>query len=202
MFLINYLIIESSIYEKIKVAVIVISVIALIVGILAFVPFTRDMGMKIWYPTEFSEIVQNKSEMFEVEEELIYAVIRTESSFEPEAQSGVGAKGLMQMTDGTFEWVQELLGAEEILPADYLFEPEINIHHGTYFLSFLMDYYGNVDTALAAYNAGMGNVASWLEDPEYSKDGVTLYEIPFLETKNYVKKVNEAMTVYKNLYNL
>ncbi len=188
--------------KKIKVTVIIITVMICIVGLLAVIPFTRDMGMKIWYPTDFSEIVEEKAELFGVDEELVYAVIRTESSFDPNAQSSAGAKGLMQMTDGTFEWVQELLGAQEVLPPENLFEPEINIHHGVYFLSFLIDYYENTDTALAAYNAGMGNVASWLEDPEYSEDGVNIDDIPFPETRSYVKKVNDALLIYRNLYNL
>jgi len=71
---------------------------------------------------------------------------------------------------------------------------------GCFYLSYLIDHYKNIETALAAYNAGMGNVSSWLEDKKYSKDGKTLTEIPYSETAKYVRRVRSLRKIYKILY--
>ena len=84
------------------------------------------------------------------------------------------------------------------IKGDYDFtDPETSIMLGCHYLRHLIDIYGNVDTALAAYNAGMGNINSWLKNPDCSKDGKTLYYIPFPETRSYVQKVNESWEYYK-----
>ena len=81
-----------------------------------------------------------------------------------------------------------------------LYDPEINIKMGCWYLNNLIEQFGNVDTALAAYNAGSGNVRQWLQDSEYSKDGETLYNIPFAETKKYVDKIKVNYKMYQYLY--
>ena len=65
---------------------------------------------------------------------------------------------------------------------------------------YLEDYYKDIETALAAYNAGMGNVSGWLKDEKYSSDGVTLKDIPFGETKRYVERVKKLQVIYEILY--
>ena len=82
----------------------------------------------------------------------------------------------------------------------FLVMAETNIRFGCHYLRHLIDVYGNIDTALAAYNGGMGNVYSWLNDSRYSDDGVTLKYIPFSETRNYVVKVNSSWEHYKEMY--
>ena len=89
--------------------------------------------------------------------------------------------------------------ADYIVEYDYM-DPETNIRFGCHYLRHLIDVYGNIDTALAAYNGGMGNVYSWLNDSRYSDDGVTLKYIPFSETRNYVVKVNSSWEHYKEMY--
>jgi soluble lytic murein transglycosylase len=123
------------------------------------------------------------------------AVIKQESNFVPEAHSGV-AGGLMQLTQETAQWNANELGITDF---DYM-DPETNIELGCHYLKYLIKHYGNVDTALAAYNGGMGNVDAWLADKTYSSDGKTLDNIPFAETRNYVVKVNEYWAHYKELY--
>ena len=71
---------------------------------------------------------------------------------------------------------------------------------GCWYIKRLLIQYNNVDTALAAYNAGSGNVSKWLKNEEYSKDGENLIIIPFKETREYVKKVSKARIQYKRLY--
>lgn len=158
--------------------------------------------LKMLYPLKYTELVEQEAENFGLEPELVYAVIHTESKFDPNAHSHAGARGLMQMTGETFAWMQEILGEPEAYTADDLYDPAVSIRYGCAFLSRLINYYGNVETALCAYNAGMGNVSSWLSDPEHSFDGKTIYAIPFGETDSYVKKVIRAESIYKELYQI
>ena len=81
-----------------------------------------------------------------------------------------------------------------------LLDPEISIKYGCALLRVLLNEYDNLATAVCAYNAGMGNVTSWLSDPAYSEDGVTLKEIPFEETRLYVQKVLQYKETYEKLY--
>lgn len=152
------------------------------------------------YPVRYEEIVGQEAEKYHLDPALIYAVIRAESSFRPEAVSGKGAYGLMQITEPTFEWLQTKMEDGESYTVEDLYRPEINIRYGCKLLSILFSQYSSTETALCAYNAGMGRVGEWLSDPAYSADGATLSTIPFPETKNYVSAVMENYSVYHELY--
>lgn len=152
------------------------------------------------YPLKYEEYVYKYSDEFDVPESIIFAVIKTESDFRRDAVSSADAKGLMQLTEATFNDCQRWLG-EEKTPEE-IFDIETNIKYGTYYLSRLYNNaYGDWDTVFAAYNAGPGNVSEWLCDPEISTDG-KLVNIPFTETDNYVRKVNKAREKYIELYEL
>lgn len=153
------------------------------------------------YPLEFTEYVEKYSEEYKVPKELIYAVIKCESDFKSNAVSSVGTIGLMQMLPSTFKDITDNY-LYEGLDTGMLYDPETNIKYGTFYLSWLKSNLDNWDTAIAAYNGGIGNVQKWLADKEYSDDGKTLKtdKIPFKETRNYVKKVNNNMEKYKELY--
>lgn len=150
-------------------------------------------------PEKYVESVEKYASEFGVPEYIVYAVIKTESGFDASAKSSAGAIGLMQLMPDTFEWLTDSKLCE-FLDAGMLYDPDTNIKYGVYYLSLLFGIYKNWDTALAAYNAGPGNVDEWLLDPTYSSNGVTLNDIPFKETRNYVKKVNRACEKYKELY--
>ena len=75
-----------------------------------------------------------------------------------------------------------------------------NLDFGCYYIRYLLDKFCVLETALCAYNAGEGRVSSWLKDGRYSLDGITLYEIPFSETKAYLSKIKESLSKYKKLY--
>ncbi len=150
------------------------------------------------HPIEYSDIVAACSAEFGVPEEMIYAVIHTESNFDPEAVSRAGAKGLMQIVEPTNEWIAFRMGEEPM--NERLFEPEFSIRRGTWLLSYTYNKYGSWEVALAAYNAGIGNANKWLENPDYSSDAVTLDVIPFAETREYIKRVMEAAEKYRELY--
>ena len=174
-------------------------VVLLLLAIFATVAFLCiDDIEKLFYQREFAEYVAKYSNEFDVPEALVYAVIRTESNFDPEARSSVGAIGLMQLMPDTLDWLARLL--DEEAPTGEITDPETNIKYGTYYLRHLYDRFGNWDTAIAAYNAGHGRVALWLKNSEYSDDGITLKKIPFEETRNYVNKVTGNYNTYKKLY--
>lgn len=157
---------------------------------------------KIQYPKKYSQIVEKYSDLYGVDDNLVYAVIRTESHFKSDSESGAGAKGLMQITPECFEFLQNNIPNEKTKYKESdLYDPEVNIKFGTYFLSYLLDRYDNVEkTAVAAYNAGFGAVDNWLNDPECSLDGKTLSVIVYPETENYVEKVENAKKIYIEIY--
>lgn len=148
------------------------------------------------YVKKYEDEVLAAAEKYGLEPALVFAVIRTESSFDPNAVSPAGAKGLMQIMQTTGEWVCLRMGDE--FDESRIFEPEYNIGLGCHLLRYLLDKYdGELRFALAAYNAGSGRVDSWLADPAYY-DGQEL-SIPFDETRNYVKKVLTAYEKYKEM---
>ena len=149
---------------------------------------------------ECKPIVDKYAEQYNVPSYLILAVIEVESEFDPAATSSAGACGLMQMTPKTFAWLTSSEHLGENLTPDELFDPEVSIRYGTYYLKYLFTRFHNWDTVLAAYNGGEGNVMKWLSDPEYTDENGRLVNIPFQETRSYVSKVNKALDTYKEMY--
>lgn len=149
-------------------------------------------------PEEYAASVDRYSEEYSVPKALIYAVIKVESKFKSDAVSSAGAIGLMQVTPDTFIWLSKKT-EDKYEDVNLLYNPDINIKYGVYYLSWLYSRYGSWETALAAYNAGHGKADEWLDDPEYSQNGV-LTNIPYRETREYVEKVMKAKDIYKKLY--
>ena len=152
------------------------------------------------YPIKYEELVEKYAYENEVDKFLIYAIIKTESDFKPDAESNLGARGLMQIMKTTFEWVRYRFGDSDDLAFDTMYEPELNIRYGTYLIAYLIDYFGSTELAVCAYHAGIGNVESWLQNPEYSSDGANLDVIPISDTEYYLEKVTKALNNYHNLY--
>ena len=172
--------------------------IFLAAGAVLFGPRLVEAGMKFLYPQRYADLVEREAAQFELDPDLVYAIIKTESGFDSQAVSSAGAKGLMQLTQETFDWISSLYPAED--GGAGVFQPEDNIHCGCALLRLLLDQYGSLEVALAAYNAGMGNVSQWLESGDYSHDGETLHTIPYPETDAYVEKVQRAYQIYQKLY--
>lgn len=187
---------EDAVKKGCFVAVVIVLVVALL-GIFA-APSLVENFMKLLYPRTYGELVEREAAEFSLDSDLIYAVIKTESGFDEDAQSHAGAMGLMQLTPATFEWISSLYPPENS-EGDVL-DPAVNIHCGCALLRLLLDQYGSLDVALCAYNAGMGNVSGWLSGGQYSSDGENLHTIPYPETDSYVKKVKKAMERYQKLY--
>lgn len=175
----------------------------LVVAFLLFAGVMMNKSTKLlehWaYPTDYSEIVEQKSKEYGVPLSVIYAVIKTESNFEPEAESWVGARGLMQITEDAYEWIDYYRGETG---ADWndMYIPEYNIDYGVWLLSYHYGVFGEWETVYAAYNAGPNAVKKWLENPEYSDDGKTLHTIPYNETSSYREKVSTYREGYQRVY--
>ncbi|MDR3021836.1 MAG: lytic transglycosylase domain-containing protein, partial [Clostridiales bacterium] len=153
------------------------------------------LGLKAIYPNKYYDIIQIESSKRNVDINLIRAVIWTESKYDRLACSRVGAKGVMQLMPSTAQWLAKRQGL-----VDYdLYNAKDNIVLGVSYLNYLIEIYDDTLVALAAYNAGPGNVNSWLIDERYGKDG-RLYCIPYLETSKYVQKVFNTSKVYSWLY--
>ncbi|MBR5616419.1 MAG: lytic transglycosylase domain-containing protein [Clostridia bacterium] len=153
------------------------------------------------YPREYSAYVEKYAKQYDVPQNLIYAVIRTESDFQADAVSAVGAVGLMQMMPSTFRWLSDdMLG--EYLEDGMLYDAETNIRYGVYYLRRLYDRYGDWLTACAAYNAGSGRVDGWLKDSSLTnlQGDLVPERIPIGETRIYVRKVKKAYQAYQRLY--
>jgi len=152
---------------------------------------------KSQYSTDYEEIVSRYSEEYNVPKDLVFAVIKVESDFDPKAESSAGALGLMQMMPDTFAEITDDFLCEH-LPFEALTDPEVSIRYGTYYLAYLYRYFDyNWHNAIAAYNGGMGNVSKWLKDPENVDDEGNLKHIPFSETRSYVSKVEKAREFYE-----
>ncbi len=148
------------------------------------------------HPIKYTEYVEKYSKEYGVPREVILAVIKCESSFTADAVSYRGAVGLMQIMPSTYEWLCTKTGDEP--NTSLLYDPDINIKYGTYYLSYLYSKFGIWETAYAAYNAGDNRVKGWLSDERYGQDG-RLIDIPIEETKNYVKKVSDNAKTYSEL---
>lgn len=182
--------------RKYRILIILIA-ISVILGIFIY---TCKNVLKIIYPFHYEAIIKKYASQYDLDPFFVVSIIRAESKFDTNAVSHKGAKGLMQIANITGNWAAEELNIsgyhEEIL-----FNPDINIKIGCWYLDKLKkEFKNNIGNVLAAYNAGSGNVNKWLCDKKYSDDGKELTEIPFGETRDYIKKVNRNFKIYKYLY--
>lgn len=177
-------------------------VILVIIIILLYVALINVPNLlKFVYPIKYKEIVMAYAREFEIDPPLVAAVIRTESNFGASAESKKGARGLMQITPATGQWIAEKLGVKNYND-DMLYDPETNVRMGCWYIRHLAGLYrGDFVLIFAAYNGGRGNVDKWLKDESLSRDGKTLEAIPFKETENFVNRIKRNYMIYKELYN-
>ena len=127
---------------------------------------------------------------------LVLSLIKAESGFRTDATSNAGACGLMQILPSTAEFIAE---KHDIESYD-LYNAQDNIRLGCLYLKYLEGRFSRLNTVLAAYNAGEGTVSDWLKNEKYSSDGVSLRDIPYSETKKYVKKIEKYYKNYLRIY--
>jgi len=182
-----------------KRTIILISIIAVSIGAGLLYDFAATTYEKRSHPmpAEYLELIAEASVDYRVPQEIIYAVIKNESSFRSTAVSPAGAVGLMQIMPATFGDIMRWKG--ESIDDGLIYNPAVNIDYGVFYLRRQFDAFGNWDLAFAAYNAGPARVRDWLSNPAISENGA-LVNIPFDETKNYIKKVNRSIEMYRKFY--
>ena len=176
--------------------------LALVVGVGWLFRQGHQRYMRAAYPLRYVQEVEQNAAEWGIAPSLVYAVIRTESQFDPEAVSHKDAHGLMQLTTPTLEWAQSRHPIKEELAQEDLLDPAVNIRYGVYVLKLLGEQFDQTETVVAAYNAGQGKVRDWLDNPAYSSDGHTLNESPYPETERYVAEVMDTQKIYQELYGI
>jgi soluble lytic murein transglycosylase-like protein len=162
-------------------------------------PVKDDLRWRLVYPLNFYIQVHKFASQYENNDALIEAIIREESYFNPDAQSGVGAIGLMQLMPTTAHDIGNKYGIN--FNTSYLFNPELNIQLGNLYYSTLRETFGGKDiSAISAYNGGIGSVSGWRINLNYTDTDEFVEQIPYEETKNYVKKVFRSYWNYVKIY--
>lgn len=153
------------------------------------------------HPIYYKDAIEKYSAEFNLEPAYVSAIIMNESSFRSNAESSVGARGLMQLMPDTAEWIAHKLDVQSY-SFDRMYDPESNIRFGCWYLNYLSGLFrGDPVCVTAAYHAGQGQVTAWLSDPEKSSDGITL-DLEALgdgPTKNYVRRVTQDYGIYNVL---
>jgi len=142
--------------------------------------------------------VIERSRSINLDPAYVYGLIRQESRFITDARSGVGASGLMQVMPATARWTAKKLGLGN-LNAQQLNDRDTNITIGTGYLKLILDdFAGSMPLAAAAYNAGPGRPRVWRGQPGTPSVEAAIWaeNIPFNETRDYVKKVLANTTIY------
>ena len=159
--------------------------------------FNKLMIKKL-YKKDYSEYVSKYAEEYDIDENLIYALIKAESNFNEKAVSHQNAKGLMQLMQST---AQDLANRSQIkLTKDNILEPDININLGTQYIALLLNKYDSIEVALAAYNAGSGNVDRWIKNGTIKSDRSDIENVQYKETNTYVRKIMRNYKMYNELY--
>lgn len=181
-----------------KIFIIIIAILIIVV----FLGIFKNKILKIIYPKTYKEIVSLYSEKYNVEENLVFALIKAESNFNSEAVSHRDAIGVMQIMEETAKDVvnKNSIKIENENIKQELLKIDNNINIGTKYLSTLLEKYKNKEIAVAAYNAGIGTVDGWIQKEIIKSDGSDIENIPYKETNNYVRKILRNYKLYEELY--
>lgn len=155
--------------------------------------------MKALYPIHFGKDILMSSQNSGLDPFLLASIIRVESNFNPTAISRQNARGLMQIMPKTGRWIADQTDIRDYSD-DLLFIPSLNISMGSWYISSLLKEFGSLLPALAAYNAGRGNVRAWLKQGQWDGSAKELDSLPFLETRVYVRRINNALNWYRRVY--
>jgi soluble lytic murein transglycosylase len=160
-----------------------------------------DRDPRVWrlaYPIAYPDATLVHAAAFDVEPALVWAVMRQESAFSPVAVSSSNAQGLMQVIPSTWDWLAEL---QREPPGDP-FDPDTNVRYGTYYLRWLLNYFGgDLELAVASYNRGQGYIRRLFEGDQVASDKDELYRhIDALETREYLQRVTLHLETYRALY--
>lgn len=175
--------------------------IFVLVVILIAIIGAKEFVYHVSFPVVYKDYIVKYSEEYDIDPYLLLAVINVESRFDKDATSHKGAIGLMQLTESTAHWIAESTG-DENFDTDDLYDPETNIKMGAWYIDNIRKEFGSTELVLAAYNAGRGNVAGWINSEVIGRDGTDCKNIPYDETKRYVEKVMRNQDIYRVLYDI
>ena len=186
---------QMAVRRRRRLATLLGFVAVVVIGFAVLMPVADKAVKEVTLPLRHEDIIRQQARDKDLDPSLIAAVIYAESHFRDQT-SAAGARGLMQITPQTADEIARRSGGTEFEQGD-LATPQINISYGSWYLRWLLDHYGGNETlAVAAYNAGTGNVDHWIaEDP-----GLKARDIPFPETRAYVDKVLDARREYRVEY--
>jgi len=174
-----------------RLVLLALTLVVIVLGGVVFVLGTKPAWWeRVRYPLRYSEYVRVHARENGLDPALLAAVIYQESKFDTDARSSSGAIGLMQLTPSTAHGIAIRTGGAAFHTSD-LYNPEINIRYGAWYLADLYQKYGKESLVLAAYNAGQGNVDRWRARGE---------PIQFPETKAYVSRVEHLQRVYHSAW--
>jgi soluble lytic murein transglycosylase len=189
---------RRSIRRRRIVALLAVAGLAALTAI-AVMPDVEKAVQEVALPLRHEDIIRQQSADKGLDPALVAGVIYAESRFRDQT-SHAGARGLMQITPDTANYIANKSGGTEFVQGD-LATPQINISYGSWYLRYLLDRYeGNVVLALCAYNGGEGNVDRWLREGHITDTAFTLDRVPFPETREYVRRVLDAREDYRTQY--
>lgn len=166
--------------------------------LLALLAWLLPRAGRLFYPLPYRDSIVTYAHREGLDPLLVAAVARVESKFYPRARSNQGALGLMQLMPDTARLAAGHLGLP--FEPDRLYNPDYNLRLGSWYLARLLEEFGDVNPALAAYNGGRGHVHEWLNGGVWDGSYANLRQVPFPETREFVRRVRQDYRIYRFLY--
>jgi soluble lytic murein transglycosylase len=182
---------QAVVARRRRLAAIGTAILVVVGLVVVFAPTVHHAVDELTLPLRHEDIIRQQAAAKRLDPALVAAVINTESRFR-DRTSSAGARGLMQITPDTAQFIEKISGGRTFTLSD--------LSYGTYYLRYLIDRFGSERLALAAYNAGAGNVERWLEEARAKGRALQLDDIPFAETRAYVQSVESFKTRYRHTY--
>lgn len=163
----------------------------------------QEEAIREAHPLRYEELIEEKAGKYNLSPAFVAAIVLNESSFRPDAESSVGARGLMQLMEDTAGWIYEKMGGTGAYSFDSMYDAETNVEYGCWYLNFLSERFrGDPVLVAASFHAGQGEVQNWLNDSRYSQDGLTIELENMIDgpTKQYATRVLNDYAAYKRIY--
>lgn len=177
----------------------IVRVVFWTVLVVAFAMIMWRPILRILLPNPYAHTVNDVTREQDIDPLFVVAIMRTESGFDARAVSPKGARGLMQLMPETAIWAAEQMNIEfDVAQID---DPAMNVRIAVWYIRHLIEAFeSNMPPVIAAYNAGPGNVRRWLDEGTWAGTLATIDSIPFLETRQYVRKVTDGYRLYRLLH--